>query len=340
MRKIELSIPSPCHQSWQGMSDTEKGRYCQSCKKEVIDFSRMSNTQLVAYFNSIGNEKVCGRFYRDQLNTVLQEQVIRKPWYVHLLKILFPAFLFSQKMAAQSSKEKPGTILAPYDKFSVDTVPAAISNTIKGKIVDQNGEPIAGVAVMVKGKNYGVAADASGRFSLRLHNDDLVKPTIQFSAVGFEAQERIINVSDTPEQYVLMPALVLGDIGYIVVTKHSRKKKRMSSDKPKKEMVHTISTAKADSVKSENPQAMSFKLFPNPVKAGTSINLVCGKLHPDYYRISLFNSSAQEVMSKKAWIDGEEQIINLSIPSVSPGNYLLTITREGEQHTEKLIIEN
>jgi hypothetical protein len=93
-----------------------------------------------------------------------------------------------------------------------------------------------------------------------------------------------------------------------------------------------------DSIKKTPIHPMAFRIFPNPVKSGTSLNLVCSKLKPDYYRIQILNQAGQEVTNTKSWIDGDEQVLNLALPVVSIGTYLVVISRGEEKFTEKLVI--
>ncbi len=61
MKKITLSIPQPCHEDWNKMSAMDKGRFCASCQKAVIDFTNMSDRELTEFFKRpTGN--MCGRF--------------------------------------------------------------------------------------------------------------------------------------------------------------------------------------------------------------------------------------------------------------------------------------
>lgn len=63
MRKyIQLSIPEPCHEDWDKMTTVDKGKFCGACQKEVIDFTTMSDEQLVA-FQKTNPELVEGGFY-------------------------------------------------------------------------------------------------------------------------------------------------------------------------------------------------------------------------------------------------------------------------------------
>jgi len=59
-----VKIPEPCHESWDKMTPTQQGKFCLSCKKEVVDFSNKSTDEIINYFQSRGNtkERICGRF--------------------------------------------------------------------------------------------------------------------------------------------------------------------------------------------------------------------------------------------------------------------------------------
>jgi len=66
-----LHIHQPCTADWKEMSATEQGAFCKSCSKEVIEFTKMSDEDIVAYFKARNNQPLCGRFNSDQLNKPL-----------------------------------------------------------------------------------------------------------------------------------------------------------------------------------------------------------------------------------------------------------------------------
>lgn len=49
------------------MRPEEKGRYCAACSKTVVDFSMMSDREIIGYLSRAGRH-VCGRFAPDQLD--------------------------------------------------------------------------------------------------------------------------------------------------------------------------------------------------------------------------------------------------------------------------------
>jgi hypothetical protein len=86
-------IPEPCHESWNKMSTTEKGRYCQVCTKEVVDFTSKSQPEIVNILQqSQGN--TCGRFKISQLNVPVQHEVLEakkspvRKWIISTLAMI------------------------------------------------------------------------------------------------------------------------------------------------------------------------------------------------------------------------------------------------------------
>lgn len=68
-KKVSYTIATPCHEDWDAMSAEIQGKFCDVCSKSVVDFSRMSDKAIVHYMENKQDEKVCGRFTLNQLNT-------------------------------------------------------------------------------------------------------------------------------------------------------------------------------------------------------------------------------------------------------------------------------
>ena len=86
-----LKIDNPCPANWDYMASTEKGKFCNSCSKEVMDFTDKSDEEIRAYFlQSKGYN--CGNFRADQL----KDQKNINPSWKYTLRftvLVFLAFL-------------------------------------------------------------------------------------------------------------------------------------------------------------------------------------------------------------------------------------------------------
>ena len=68
-----IAIKEPCHQGWENMSVSEKGKFCSSCKKHVHDFSNSTIAEIKkAYAES--EDGLCGHVPV----RLLQEQYVDK----------------------------------------------------------------------------------------------------------------------------------------------------------------------------------------------------------------------------------------------------------------------
>lgn len=74
-------------------------------------------------------------------------------------------------------------------------VPQTNKRTVSGVVKDEEGLPVPGVSVLVKGTQIGVATDVNGRFELRV--DDNPEAVLQFSFVGMKNQEVKIGTHTT-----------------------------------------------------------------------------------------------------------------------------------------------
>jgi hypothetical protein len=117
---LNLQINEPCHEDWNRMTPNEQGKFCGSCNKAVVDFTNMTDGQLVDFFK-LNTGNTCGRFYEDQINKPMAIPRKEIPWLKYFLTITIPAFLFSAKGIAQKKavvekvekstvKNKPDTL--------------------------------------------------------------------------------------------------------------------------------------------------------------------------------------------------------------------------------------
>ncbi len=95
MRKhIQINIPKPCHESWDKMKPAEKGRFCYSCQKQVVDFTKMNDLQVLTFFKK-SSGSLCGRFMQNQLDRNIDIPQKRIPWMKYFFQFFLPGFILS-----------------------------------------------------------------------------------------------------------------------------------------------------------------------------------------------------------------------------------------------------
>lgn len=90
----------------------------------------------------------------------------------------------------------------------------AYADTVRGTVVDDTGEPLIGVSVLLKGSSQGVATDFDGQYSLNVPN--LKKAVLEFSYVGMISQtirvdgRSVVDVTLRTDSEVLDEVVVVG----------------------------------------------------------------------------------------------------------------------------------
>ena len=106
--------------------------------------------------------------------------------------------------------------------------------SVKGKVVDNNGEPLPGVTVLLKGTMQGTVTSADGTFSIDVNDASSV---LVFSFVGFESRE--VTVGNRSEVNVELQQSVVG-LGEVIAIGYGTQKKR--------DIIGSISTITSDEI--------------------------------------------------------------------------------------------
>jgi len=178
-------IANPCHQNWYTMSPTEKGRFCQSCTKEVIDFSKMSDETFLEFFKE-KKTGLCGNFRSDQVD------VPRKDYFgIALSKLKVAAIsIFALLLSKASITKVNAQTVADNNK----KIPADEKSTVKkdfivynftGNVVTRkDSDAMASVLITVH-KNGNVIAegytDNEGNFTIYVETEN---DTLGFNVVA------------------------------------------------------------------------------------------------------------------------------------------------------------
>jgi hypothetical protein len=127
---MKISIPKPCNQNWSEMTPEQQGAFCKVCAKVVIDFSDMSDEEVLAYFEKKKEEKTCGRFRVSQLSPYEMKIDLRAIGARGSFRKIFAAALFiifSSLFVCKSDTGQPlllSTTVMPYTDTAAVTLKA------------------------------------------------------------------------------------------------------------------------------------------------------------------------------------------------------------------------
>jgi hypothetical protein len=313
-----LNIPEPCHENWQNMTPQAQGRFCGSCEKVVVDFSVMTDKEVLDYFSK-ASQHVCGRFSNDQLNKELTISPSKKRvTWAYVWNVLVASLLMTKTYAQGKPQLKKlhRTITQEERMHSgfvrVDPVEAVIPVTIKGMVLDaQHNQPVPGVSINIKGTENGTMADSTGKFLLHAEKKNTLE--LEFSAIGYETQT--LSVDKTTNwnriQVLLKPAFTELETATVISYANTRR-----SDLTGYGMVQYKSTIseKINRVINDWTPALlkkDLKVYPNPVTRGNSIQVKLSLPQTGEYRLELLNTAGQVMLVQSLFMQTKEQQIDL-----------------------------
>lgn len=342
-KKIQLAIDDPCHESWDNMTQAEKGRFCASCQKQVIDFTSMTDREIAAFFKKPSTGSVCGRFMNDQLNRDLDFPRKRIPWLKYFFQVAIPAFFATTQVDAQE-KQKPPTEQCVKGVFENKRItlggisrvrPDQVKNKtafIAGQVTDANGEPLPNVSITHSLTKEGAITNSDGHFMLmpivgETKSSKIIASCIGFGTVEMEivhsAKPAIADIKMSPVQNFLAGEVVV--TGYV-----GNKFKRL-----KPPAIPVITQRIMDTA------YKFFKLAPNPVPAGQEITIEWKQKEEGYYKLVMMDQAGKLIQQREVWIDAEAKLLNLDIPFVPAGIYILQVInkKSGKGYSEKLVVQ-
>lgn len=147
-----IYIPEPCHENWNKMSPTEKGRHCDVCSKVVTDFTKMKKEEVAKTLATSGDE-ICGHINLSHLTPANRKQkfyfwfkgtFIPKVGYAAFaifgLAAIFKKSAFAQNLEGRVVMMNGG---AKYQESTVD------EKKINVVVVDEQNQPVQDALVSI-----------------------------------------------------------------------------------------------------------------------------------------------------------------------------------------------
>jgi hypothetical protein len=320
MKKLNLSIPEPCHESWDRMTPDEKGKFCGSCQKSVVDFTGMSDRQLGEFFKKTTGS-VCGRFHEDQLHRDIEIPKKRIPWVKYFFQFTWPAFVLFLKscgqkdqmtgeMAVRSSEEITQPGLEPYYGI-VENILPGIKPIEKLKIEKRN--ELTRVEIIKRKSSHEKILENN------LPDPDSMAKSVAAELSAIKGKEHSCFSTDAEFMSVRLGGVVSG-----MTISRTRVKQQQE-------------------VKEINPLPnieKEYSMFPNPVKAGALLTITHSKTAEAPELVQIINSAGQVISSIRQNGSEYATVFNISISSnVSEGVYFVQLIAKGKLiKTEKVVV--
>lgn len=358
-KAIQLTVAEPCHENWGNMTPDQQGRFCGSCQKQVVDFSGMSDRELLQFFKKPSTGSVCGRFMNDQLDRSLELPRKRIPWVSYFFQILLPA-LFVSKLSAQKTMGKPvarpvsdtiripvrpervmmGMVVrTPVQQPKEDTVMKNIfmihEGLINGKVTDQKGQPVP-YASIDPGNGKARAADENGNFLLDatfLKNGQ----SVRVSSVNFETQTIFIDKEKSLRDGLHVQLEAKAALPEVIINAYMNKRICVYT-------MGVVSTTRQTTEITEEivvpVKSNGLQVYPNPVASGSSLHLSFNQLKDAYYLLAIYSASGQLIQQKEIWLDANAKVLSLDLPVTAPGIYLLNLVNKetGEKQMARFVV--
>lgn len=224
---ITLSLPKACSEQWSNFTPTTQGGWCNSCRKEVVDFTSFSEKQIIDYFSKTAGN-TCGRFHASQLKACPTESLptVEPGWMFLKAGLLGLCLAFAPKPSSalplrtmelrqdfqgQSSVEVKQHSSIPFLK---------ITGTVKS---EEDGALLPGVNIVLKGTMIGTVTDENGQF--KFDYDLKQGDVLVFSFIGLKTQEYVVPASLNSSLEIVMKldidTMMMGEIvvGGVYVTR-------------------------------------------------------------------------------------------------------------------------
>ncbi|HTR28605.1 MAG TPA: T9SS type A sorting domain-containing protein [Puia sp.] len=297
--RLQIHISTPCGEDWGRMDRRDEGRFCQQCHKTVVDFTGMTDAQVLGYF-AVPRSHVCGRFLADQLERDLRPAPVQRNGWVGWRWVVASALM----MVRPPEVGKPAK-------------PVTLENRVKDGMKLVNSDVRVG-GIFHEFKMLPIRKKAA-RF---------VKDTVRAWRPSIARLNSVEEgeASVAPGRLTAMiPGLpqqpLTGFVGAISVSVKIRTVDTNILQKMVDTVVAWAPFKKEDFV----------TMYPNPVQRGGALHLAwlsaAGK-----YQLALFNMRGQLVTMLDVEVGGVGQMDQWELPAgLAAGVYVLRITERGRR---------
>ena len=219
--QFSINIQAPCTENFDQFSSTPLGGFCNSCEKEVVDFTKMNSQEIINYFKTKDPQNTCGRFKNNQLKTYNKKR--KRLSFISGIGLACLSFFSTSIIQAQEIKKNSKTTGNLSEAKSLKSEKSIV---VKGTLLDEDGLPLPGASVHLEGTPRGTSTNFDGYFEFpeKLRQGDV----LTFSFIGYTSKKVIIDNKNSAKNTFLkvdmkMDSCIL--VGKIAVKKVYKSKK-------------------------------------------------------------------------------------------------------------------
>lgn len=313
---VHVTIPEPCHENWQQMTPNEQGRHCMACQKTVVDFTLMSDQEILDHI-SRATSSVCGRFNNDQLNKTYVEKRLKPSFtFRYVWNMITAAFLLTggaaceqvkktgrKKPAINSNGEVLGKVAPPVEETTQFDATYALMGSIAIKLPDTAEPSITKVEATKCGAANPDLQETTGEAA-----DTLVVPSIEIPTPD-AAMDTIAPPVDEVMPIVTEDSVV-AIAGGIMVSHEVTITERVT-----REVIEWLPFKKA------------LRIYPNPVMPGHTVNINLEIDKAGTYKLEIMDASGRVVYVQALQVVRQAQVVNVPTQSSwSRGVYWVRIS--------------
>ncbi|AXO81560.1 hypothetical protein DZC78_14585 [Olleya aquimaris] len=219
--QINLNIKTPCQEKFSNFTPTTNGGFCNSCTKEVVDFTNWTPNQIALFFQNKNNLNTCGQFKNTQLTSyskpIKQNKKLNLVSSIGLACLAFLSFFTAQAQDSNNITKNTSKTIKQLNQPIL----------IKGTVLDDDGLPLPLTNIVLEGTNIGTQTDFDGNFTFpnKLNKGSV----LVFSYVGYEAKK--ITVTDPDNKKTVNLDVTLNNDHYILMGKAAVKEVFQSKHK-------------------------------------------------------------------------------------------------------------
>ena len=340
-RPISIHIPHPCHEDWGAMQPNAQGRHCSLCQKTVVDFTGMSDKQILQQIQQAAGKSICARVMPHQTYrnlAVPNAPLIRNGWSGWRW-LLAGAILTSDGMAIEHQINKTAQ-LTKSSVRSKDEVETVVLGGLAPLHNDVRIIPDTANFAQMGAPAYITTTECTSTVGELVVEPPPLPPPID------TVRSDSANIDSTYD-HVLTGVIIAQDSRYIGEDSVETDTSALDTSATRSSTLATLKQFVTDTLSKFNllpsSRISAPAIYPNPMSRGAAFTIawpaepVTGR-----YTIGLYNMEGILIQSREINIDAPSQSIQWSLPSGIPaGTYIVRGMQQGRTvvFSNKLVVE-